>query len=88
MDWLKKIDFAMTTDKGELTFTFALFAIILGFIISWILIYCNKKIFGAFTRSLISLGATDEESAKTLAELGQEDNVSAVNALRRGGALF
>ena len=87
MDWLKKIDFAMTTDKGELTFTFALFAIILGFIISWILIYCNKKIFGTFTRSLISLGATDEESAKTLAELGQEDNVSAVNALRRGGAL-
>ena len=30
MDWLKKIDFAMTTDTGKVTFTFVLFAMILG----------------------------------------------------------
>ena len=51
MDWLKKIDFAMTTDTGKVTFTFVLFAMILGFIISWIAIYCNKKIMGAFARA-------------------------------------
>ena len=87
MDWLKEIDFAMTTDTGKVTFTFVLFAMIFGFIISWIVIYCNKKIMGAFARSVMNAGAVDEESAKTLAELGQEDNVSALNAMRRGGVL-
>ncbi len=87
MDWLKEIDFAMTTDTGKVTFTFVLFAMIFGFIISWIVIYCNKKIMGAFARSVMNAGAVDEESAKTLAELGQEDNVSAVKAMRRGGVL-
>ena len=42
---------------------------------------------GAFARSVMNAGAVDEESAKTLAELGQEDNVSALNAMRRGGVL-
>ena len=87
MDWLKKIDFAMTTDTGKVTFKFVLFAMILGFIISWIAIYCNKKIMGAFARAAMNAGAIDEESAKTLAELEQENNVSAINAMRRGGAL-
>ena len=87
MDWLKKIDFAMTTDTGKVTFTFVLFAMILGFIISWIAIYCNKKIMGAFARAAMNAGAIDEDSAKTLAELEQENNVSAINAMRRGGAL-
>ena len=35
----------------------------------------------------MNAGAVDEESAKTLAELEQENNVSAINAMRRGGAL-
>lgn len=87
MDWLKEIDFAMTTDTGKTTFTFVVFAMILGFIISWIAIYCNKKIMGAFARALINAGATDEENAKTLAELEQEDNISAINAMRRGKSL-
>lgn len=87
MDWLKKIDFAMTTDKGGLTFTFVLFAMILGFIISWIIIFCNKKIVGAFIGAINESGAKDEASAKTLAELGQEGNVSAVNLMKRGGGI-
>lgn len=87
MDWLKKIDFAMTTDKGGLTFTFVLFAIILGFIISWILIFCNRKIVGTFVWTIANAGAKDVASAKTLAELGLEDNVSAVNLMKRGGGV-
>ena len=64
MDWLKKIDFAMTTDTGKVTFTFVLFAMILGFIISWIAIYCNKKIMGAFARAAMNAGTIDEEALR------------------------
>ena len=83
MDILKQIDFAMTTDTGRLSFTFVLFTLIFGCILSWVILFYQRKVVGALVRALIAAGAADEASAKTLAEIGQEANVSALYQLRR-----
>lgn len=87
MDIFKEIDFAMTTDTGRLSFTFVLFALIFGCILSWIILFYQRKVVGALVRALTAAGASDEASAKTLAEIGQESNASALNRLRRDAGL-
>lgn len=80
-------DSVKVSGDGRLSFQFILWTLIFGVIISWIIILCSKRIVGAFVRAIISAGATSEETAKTLAELEQDHNVSAVSHYRRSAAL-
>lgn len=77
----------MRGGNGDITLTLAVWAIILGIIVSWIIAFCNQKITGTLVSSLISAGATSEENAKTLAELGQEYNVSAVSKYKSSSSV-
>ena len=70
--FLRLFDSVRTSGDGKLTFQFVLWTLIFGVIISWIIIFYNKKIIGAFVRAIISSGATSEETAKTLAEIEQD----------------
>ena len=66
---------------------FIVWMLIAGVIIAFIIIFCNKKIVGAFVRAIIDANATSEEAAKTLAEFGQDDNVSAISRYKSSEAL-
>lgn len=87
MDTLSRLFDSARETGTALTFAVVLWAIIFGMIISWIIIFYDKKVVGAFVRAIIAAQATDESSAKTLSELGQENNPSAISHLRRSESL-
>ena len=88
---MEKILSLFDTLKAEkdqvLSLPFIVWTIIFGIIISWVVIFYHKKIIGAFVRAIITAEAFDEQSAKTLSELNQSYNVSAVSKYRSSEAL-
>lgn len=62
-------------------------SIFLGILIGACSIFYNKRLVGAFVRSLIANSASDPDSAKTLEELGFEKNIFVRHALRDGSVL-
>ena len=66
---------------------FIMWPLIFGLILSFFIIYYRRRVIGAFVRAIREAGASDEESAKTLAEIGQEDNSSAISALKKSSSL-
>ena len=65
--------------NGSGTLTAVTWMLVFGVVISWFFIYYHKRVIGNFVNALIDAGADSEENAKTLSEIGQEKNVSAVN---------
>jgi len=65
--------------NGSGTITSISWMLVFGIVISWFFIYYHKKVIGDFINALFDAGADSEENAKTLAEIGQERNVSAIN---------
>ena len=61
--------------------------IFVGAIIACIAMAYHKQVLGGIVRKLISLGATDKESAKSASELGYSKNFLAKNALCRSLSL-
>ncbi len=59
-------------------------AIALGMIFASALMVLYKKIYGAFVEKMIAEGALGEENARTLAELGYENNFLIRRALKNG----
>ena len=66
---------------------FIVWMLIAGVIIAFIIIFCNKKIVGVFVSSIIDSGATSEDTAKTLSELGQEGNTTAISLYKNSSSL-
>ena len=66
---------------------FIIWPLIFGLILAFFVIYYRRRVIGAFVRAIREAGASDEESAKTLAEIGQEDNSSAISALKKSASL-
>lgn len=66
---------------------FIVWMLIAGVIIAFIIIFCNKKIVGAFVSSIIDSSATSEDTAKTLSELGQEGNTTAISLYKSSSSL-
>ena len=73
--------------NGSGTLTSVTWMIVLGIIISWFFIFYHKKVIGDFINALFEAGADSEENAKTLTEIGQERNVSAVNKYCKSATL-
>ena len=65
--------------NGSGTLTAVTWMLVFGVVISWFFIYYHKRVIGNFVNALIDAGADSEKNAKTLSEIGQEKNVSAVN---------
>lgn len=62
---------------------FIMWPIILGVILSFFIAYYRRRILGSLVRAIREANAVDEESAKTLAELQQENNATAIAALKK-----
>lgn len=90
-DFLDSLQGMQDTGRSPASFygslQFIIWPVILGVILSFFIAYYRRRVIGAFIRSVRSAGAVDEESAKSLAELGQENNASAVSALKRSAVL-
>jgi len=86
-DFIQKLDFYRTDSDALISIQFIVMAIAFGLIIAFIAVYYQRRVIGSFVRAIRNAEATDEESAKTLAELGQEDNVSAVAKLKKSTSM-
>ena len=86
-DFIKKIDMFRSDSDALANFQFIVLALIFGLIISFIIVYYQRRVLGSFIRAIRNAEAIDAESAKTLAELGQEDNISAIHKLQSSTSL-
>ncbi len=86
-DLINKLDFFRTDSEALPSIQFIVMAVAFGLIIAFIAVYYHRRVIGALVRAIRSAEAIDEDSAKTLAELGQEDNVSAIAKLKRSTSL-
>ena len=91
MDWLERIltnfDIAKSASSLQTKILLFLWMILFGFIIAWVMIYYNRRIVGSFVRAVLDSEAKDVENGKTVEELGQKDNVSALERYARSSAL-
>ena len=60
-----------------------IFAVMLGIVLASCAVFIERRYLGALVRALVKDEARDEESAKTLADLGLRPNFLLKNALRR-----
>lgn len=86
-DFIEKLDFYRTDSDALISIQFIVMAIAFGLIIAFIAVYYQRRVIGSFVRAIRNAEAIDEESAKTLAELGQEDNVSVIAKLKKSSSL-
>ena len=86
-DFIEKLDVYRTDSEAMISLQFIIMAIAFGLIIAFIAVYYQRRVIGSFVRAIRHAEATDEESAKTLAELGQENNVSAIAQLKKSPSL-
>ena len=86
-DFIDKLDFFRTDSDAMVSIQFIIMALAFGLIIAIIAVYYQRRVIGSFVRAIRSAEAIDEESAKTLAELGQENNVSAIAKLKKSASL-
>ena len=81
MDFLELGDVYRSGPIAGLNLQFIVWAIVIGFIISFFAIYYKRRVIGSFVRAIRNAEAIDLASAKTLAELGQEENISAISLI-------
>ena len=91
MEWFNKLLTTFDAMKNASTLQtdiiFFVWTILFGFFISWIIIYYNRRVVGVFVRAILSSEACDIESAKTLEELDQKENVSAIEKYTKSSSL-
>lgn len=86
-DFIRKIDF-FRSDGGDLISPqFVVMAVCFGLIIAFIVVYYQRRVIGSLIRAIRYADAIDEESAKTLAEISQENNISAITKLKKSTSL-
>ena len=79
---------SLRLDSGVTTgIKFIIWPFIFGLILAFFLVFYRRRVIGSFVRAIQDAGAVDEATAKTLAEIGQEYNTSATNALKKSSSL-
>lgn len=87
MNLFELIDLYRSKANSMINLQFIVWAIVIGFIISFFAVYYRRRVIGAFVRAIRNAEAVDLASAKTLQELGQEDNASAISLVRKSASL-
>lgn len=87
MNFTELIDLYRSKPSAMINLQFIVWAIVIGFIVSFFAIYYRRRVIGSFVRSIRRAEAFDKESAKTLAELEQEDNISAIETIRKSASI-
>ncbi len=75
--------FGERIENASNTTLFVLWAVILGLILAFFLVYFKRRVIGGFVRAILDAEAFDEATAKTPTELGQAGNESALAQLRK-----
>ena len=86
-DFLEKIEASRLDASTVFSLRLIIWAAVLGLILSFCLVYYRRRVIGSFVRAIRDADATDFESAKTLAEIGQEHNTSAITAMKKSASL-
>ncbi len=71
------------TNPNVISATLVIWSIVLGIIIALFISFYNRKIIGSFFRALVTSGAEDEDSAKTLAQISQTENDAVIKKLNK-----
>ncbi len=87
MNLLELVDLYRSKPTAVVNLQFIIWAIVIGFIVSFFAIYYRRRVIGSFVRAIRNAEAFDIESAKTLEELGQEDNISAIATIRKSSSI-
>ena len=87
MNFTELIDRYRSKPSAMINLQFIVWAIVIGFIVSFFAIYYRRRVIGSFVRAIRRAEAFDKESAKTLAELEQEDNISAIETIRKSASI-
>ena len=87
MNLLELVDLYRSKPTAQINLQFIVWAIVIGFIISFFAVYYRRRVIGSLVRAIRNAEAVDPASAKTLEELGQEDNISAISLLRKSSSL-
>lgn len=87
MNLLELIDLYRAKPSAMVNLQFIVWAIVIGFIVSFFAIYYRRRVIGSFVRAIRRAEAFDQASAKTLAELEQEDNISAISTIRKSASI-
>lgn len=87
MNLFELIDLYRSKANSMINLQFIVWAIVIGFIISFFAVYYRRRVIGSFVRAIRNAEAVDLASAKTLQELGQEDNASAISLVRKSASL-
>ena len=87
MNFTELIDLYRSKPSAMINIQFIVWAIVIGFIVSFFAIYYRRRVIGSFVRAIRRAEAFDKESAKTLAELEQEDNISAIETIRKSTSI-
>lgn len=64
-----------------------IWATVVGFALSFFAIYYKRRVIGSFVRALREAEANSPETAKTIAELDQENNVTVIANLKKSASL-
>lgn len=86
-DFIRKIDFFRTDSDALVGPQFIIMAICFGLIIAFIAVYYQRRVIGSFVRAIRFAEAVDDESAKTLSDLKQENNISAITKMKKSASL-
>lgn len=86
-DFLEKIEASRLDSSTVVSLRLIIWAAVLGLILAFCLAYYRRRVIGSLVRAIRNADATDPTSAKTLAEIGQENNVSAIQALKKSSSL-
>lgn len=87
MNLLELIDLYRSKPSATVNLQFIVWAIVIGFIVSFFAIYYRRRVIGSFVRAIRKAEAFDQASAKTLEELGQEDNISAIATISKSASI-
>lgn len=87
MNLLELIDLYRSKPSATINLQFIVWAIVIGFIVSFFAIYYRRRVIGSFVRAIRNAEAFDQASAKTLEELGQEDNISAIATISKSTSI-
>ena len=86
-DLFRKIDFFRADSDALVSPQSIIMGLAFGLIIAFIIVYYQRRVIGSFVRAIRYAEATDEETAKTLTELGQDHNISAITKLKKSTSL-
>ncbi len=87
MNLLELVELYRLDTDALVNLQFIVWALVLGLIISFFVTYYRRSVIGAFVRAIREADANTPGTAKTIEELGQEDNISAISAIEKSASL-